>query len=259
MNMKKLPVDVSIAKRRTILMLCAAMVAMVANISAQNKYEMRCWIVGDSLKVNVDYVSEKEFPEVEDYFLLTQVANIKTISTGCIGYTFHNDGDTVRFDNLHVFSNPHLPKYIKVYYTLPLSSFRTADGAIVLRREGNWYPHRNGELLTAKVSIEADDYYLIGGSETSPSFDLHLVLLPKNRYKGYRERNAPLPFLPPCQRYNTISRRLLPRVRGFLQFLLLLLRRFLVFKADEHRGDWRSAVCDVPVAARYDYLWTLFL
>ena len=175
-------------------MLCAAMVAMVANISAQNKYEMRCWIVGDSLKVNVDYVSEKEFPEVEDYFLLTQVANIKTISTGCIGYTFHNDGDTVRFDNLHVFSNPHLPKYIKVYYTLPLSSFRTADGAIVLRREGNWYPHRNGELLTSKVSIEADDYYLIGGSETSPSFDLHLVLLPKNKYKCKVIENATRPF-----------------------------------------------------------------
>jgi hypothetical protein len=176
------------------LMLCAAMFAIAANISAQNRYEMRCWIVGDSLKVNVDYVSEKEFPEVEDYFLLTQVANIKTISTGCTGYTFHNDADTVRLDNLQLFSNPHLPKYINVYYTLPLSSFRTADGAIVLRREGNWYPHRNGELLTAKVSIEADDYYLLGGSEATPSFDLHLVLLPKNKYKCKVIENATRPF-----------------------------------------------------------------
>ena len=158
------------------------MFAFASNISAQNKYEIRCWIVGDSLKVNVDYVTEKEFPEVEDYFLLTQVANIKTVSIGGIGYTFHYDGDTVRFDNLHAFSNPHLPKYINVYYTLPLSSFRTADGAIVLRREGNWYPHINGELLTAQVHIKADDYYILGGTEWLPSFDIHLVLLPKDKY-----------------------------------------------------------------------------
>ena len=179
---------------KRLLMIFAAMIAFATNISAQNKYEMRCRIVGDSLKVNVDYVSEKEFPEVEDYFLLTQVANIKTISTGCIGYTFHNDGDTIRFDNLQSFPNPHLPKDINVQYTLPLSSFRTADGAIVLRREGNWYPHRNGELLTAKVSIEADGYYLLGGSETTPSFDLHLVLLPKNKYKCKVIENATRPF-----------------------------------------------------------------
>ena len=175
-------------------MLCAAMIALATNISAQNRYEMRCRIVGDSLKINVDYVSEKEFPQVEDYFLLTQVANIKTVFSGCTGYTFHNDGDTVRFDNLQSFSNPHLPKSINVYYTIPLSSFRTADGAIVLRREGNWYPHRNSELLTAKVSIEADGYYLLGGSETTPSFDLHLVLLPKNKYKCKVIDNATRPF-----------------------------------------------------------------
>ena len=179
---------------KKVLMICAVMFALAANISAQNKYEMRCWIIGDSLKVNVDYVSEREFPEVEDYLLLTQDADIKTVSTGSIGYTFHNDGDTLRLDNLQYFPNPHLPKYINVYYTIPLSGFLTADGAIVLRREGNWYPHRNGELLTAIVSIEADDYYLIGGSETTPSFDLHLVLLPKNKYKCKVIENATRPF-----------------------------------------------------------------
>lgn len=51
-----------------------------------------------------------------------------------------------------------------------------------MRREGNWYPHKNGELLTAQVHIKADDYYIIGGSETTPSFDIHLVLLPKDKY-----------------------------------------------------------------------------
>ena len=178
------------------ILIYALLFFLTADILAQNKYEMRCWIRGDSLTVNVDYVSKKEYPEVEDYFLLTEVAKLEIVSAGCIGYTFHNDGDTVRFDNLYAFSFPHLPKYVNVYYTLPLSSFRTSDGAIVLRREGNWYPHRNGELLKAKVSIETatDDYYVIGGSETSPSFDMHLVLLPKDKYKCKVIKNATRPF-----------------------------------------------------------------
>lgn len=65
---------------------------------------------------------------------------------------------------------------------MPLADYRTSDGAIVLRREGNWYPHRNGELLTAQVHIKADDYYILGGTEWLPSFDIHLVLLPKDKY-----------------------------------------------------------------------------
>ena len=35
----------------------------------------------------------------------------------------------------------------------------------------------------ADVSVSADGHYLVGGSETKPSFDLHLVLLPKDRYE----------------------------------------------------------------------------
>ncbi len=96
-------------------------------------------------------------------------------------------GDTLRVSGFYL--NPYnntayaeAPIKVDTTYSLPLADYRTSDGAIVLRREGNWYPHRNGELLTAKVSIEADDYYIIGGSETTPSFDIHLVLLPKDKY-----------------------------------------------------------------------------
>ncbi len=109
------------------------------------------------------------------------------------------EGDTLRVSGFYL--NPYnntayaeAPIKVDTTYSLPLADYRTSDGAIVLRREGNWYPHRNGELLTAKVSIEADDYYIIGGSETTPSFDIHLVLLPKDKY-ACKVINSPIrPF-----------------------------------------------------------------
>ena len=109
------------------------------------------------------------------------------------------EGDTLGVSGFYL--NPYnntayaeAPIKVDTTYSLPLADYRTSDGAIVLRREGNWYPHRNGELLTAKVSIEADDYYIIGGSETTPSFDIHLVLLPKDKY-ACKVINSPIrPF-----------------------------------------------------------------
>lgn len=156
------------------LFLLGAMVcALGMRVSAQNKYEMDCRIEGDSLFVKVDCVFEKEYPEV-DFFLLTNTANIRMDDTA---YTYSQKEDTVRFENMP------LPKYFRMCYILSLKDYQTSDGAIVLRREGNWYPHRNGELLTADVDVKTDGYYIIGGSETKPSFDLHLILLPKDKYE----------------------------------------------------------------------------
>ena len=97
------------------------------------------------------------------------------------------EGDTLRVSGFYLIpydTTTYSGQPIKVdtAYSLPLADYRTADGAIVLRREGNWYPHRNGELLTAQVHITADDYHIIGGTEWLPSFDIHLVLLPKDKY-----------------------------------------------------------------------------
>ena len=97
------------------------------------------------------------------------------------------EGDTLRVSGFYL--NPYnttayagQPVKVDTAYSLPLADYRMADGAIVLRREGDWYPHRNGELLTAQVHIKADDYHIIGGTEWLPSFDIHLVLLPKDKY-----------------------------------------------------------------------------
>ncbi len=97
------------------------------------------------------------------------------------------EGDTLRVSGFYLIpydTTTYSGQPIKVdtAYSLPLVDYRTADGAIVLRREGNWYPHINGELLTAQVHIKADDYYILGGTEWLPSFDIHLVLLPKDKY-----------------------------------------------------------------------------
>jgi len=95
------------------------------------------------------------------------------------------EGDTLQVSGFYLIpdtTSSGQPIKVDTTYSLPLADYRTADGAIVLRREGDWYPHKNGELLTAQVHIKADDYYIIGGSETAPSFDIHLVLLPKDQY-----------------------------------------------------------------------------
>lgn len=95
------------------------------------------------------------------------------------------EGDTLQVSGFYLIpdtTSSGQPVKVDTTYSLPIADYRTADGAIVLRREGNWYPHINGELLTAQVHIKADDYYIIGGSETTPSFDIHLVLLPKDKY-----------------------------------------------------------------------------
>lgn len=97
----------------------------------------------------------------------------------------HIEGDTLRVSGFYLIpyeTYTGQPIKVDTAYSLPLADYRTADGAIVLRREGNWYPHTNGELLTAQVHIKADDYYILGGTEWLPSFDIHLVLLPKDKY-----------------------------------------------------------------------------
>lgn len=95
------------------------------------------------------------------------------------------DGDTLQVSGFYLIpyeTYTGQPIKVDTAYSLPIADYRTSDGAIVLRREGNWYPHRNGELLTAQVHIKADDYYILGGTEWLPSFDIHLVLLPKDKY-----------------------------------------------------------------------------
>ena len=106
------------------------------------------------------------------------------------------DSDTLRVSGYYITPTPS-GQTVKVdtAYSLPLSDYRTADGAIVLRREGDWYPHRNGELLTAQVNITADDYYIIGGAERMPSFDIHLIMLPKDKYTYKTVESHTRPFL----------------------------------------------------------------
>lgn len=140
-----------------------------------NQYSLHLRIEGDTLRVSgfvlFPYVS------VTNDSLSAYVPQALP-SEGLPGYTSSRD----------------LPFMERFSYSLPLADYRTADGAIVLRRESQWYPHRTGELLTAKVHIEAGDYYILGGDELLPSFDLHLVLLPKEKYDLKEVEGATRPF-----------------------------------------------------------------
>ena len=126
-----------------------------------------------------DYLPHMDMP---DFYFHPSLVDYRQYSLN-----IHIEGDTLRVSGFYLIpydTTTYSGQPIKVdtAYCLPLADYRTADGAIVLRREGNWYPHKNGELLTAQVHIKADDYYIIGGTEWEPSFDIHLVLLPKDKY-----------------------------------------------------------------------------
>ena len=124
-----------------------------------------------------DYLPHMDMP---DFYFHPSLVDYRQYSLN-----LHIEGDTLRVSGFYLIpyeTYTGQPIKVDTAYSLPLADYRTSDGAIVLRREGNWYPHRNGELLTAQVHIKADDYYILGGTEWLPSFDLHLVLLPKDKY-----------------------------------------------------------------------------
>ena len=148
-----------------------------------NQYTLSCRIDGDSLHItgNCTFIYDYTFQE-NNYLLLSEAIHIQSLDISI----YQRIGDTLTFSN-------H-PSQITFCYSIALADYRTADGAIVLRREGNWYPHRNGELLTANVHLNADGYYMIGGSESQPSFELHILLLPKEKYERRAEMNAVRPF-----------------------------------------------------------------
>lgn len=152
-------------------------------------------LTGMALIEDVEHLNERrrsmDMEPIEDYLPYMDMPDFY-FHPSLVGYRQYSlnlrvDGDTLRVSGFYLIpydTTTYSGQPIKVdtAYSLPLADYRTADGAIVLRREGNWYPHRNGELLTAQVHIKADDYYILGGTEWFPSFDIHLVLLPKDKY-----------------------------------------------------------------------------
>lgn len=131
-----------------------------------NQYSLTCRIDGDTMRVSGScYFSYEN--RYRDYLLLSQAIRIDFLNLD----DWQRNGDTITFAGN--------PIKVEFAYAIPLADFRASDGAIVLRREGNWYPHRNNELLTANVHLDAEDYYLVGGSVMTPTYELQLVLLPK--------------------------------------------------------------------------------
>ncbi len=147
-----------------------------------NQYSLTCHIDGDTMRVSgTCYFSYEN--KYHNYLLLSSSIKIDSLSMG----NWKLKSDTIVFAGQ--------PVKVEFAYNVPLADYRASDGAIVLRREGNWYPHRNSELLTANVHIEAEDYYLIGGTVMTPAYELHLILLPKENYTCKEMVSPTRPFL----------------------------------------------------------------
>ena len=147
-----------------------------------NQYSLTCHIDGDTMRVSgTCYFSHEN--NYRNHLLLSQTIRIDSLSMD----SWQRYGDTITFTG-------H-PVKADFAYNVPLADYRASDGAIVLRREGNWYPYRNSELLTATVHIEAENYYLIGGTVMTPAYELHLILLPKENYTCKEMVSPTRPFL----------------------------------------------------------------
>ena len=157
-----------------------------------NQYSLNCHIDGDTMRVSGTCYFSYENNHL-GYLLLSQ--NIRIDSFSMDGW--RRNGDTIAFAG-------H-PVKAEFAYNVPLADYCASDGAIVLRREGNWYPYRNSELLTANVHIEADDYYPIGGTALTPAYELHLILLPKENYTCKVMDSPTRPFLFYCAANDTTS------------------------------------------------------
>ena len=155
-----------------------------------NQYSLNCHIDGDTMRVSGTCYFSYENNHL-GYLLLSQ--NIRIDSFSMDGW--RRNGDTIAFAG-------H-PVKAEFAYNVPLADYCASDGAIVLRREGNWYPYRNSELLTANVHIEADDYYPIGGTALTPAYELHLILLPKENYTCKVMDSPTRPFLFYCAANDT--------------------------------------------------------
>ena len=147
-----------------------------------NQYSLTCHIDGDTMRVSgTCYFSHEN--NYRNHLLLSQTIRIDSLSMD----SWQRYGDTITFAG-------H-PVKADFAYNVPLADYRASDGAIVLRREGNWYPYRNSELLTATVHIEAENYYLIGGTVMTPAYELHLILLPKENYTCKEMVSPTRPFI----------------------------------------------------------------
>ena len=143
---------------KKILFLCATLLVLTASAEAQSKassYSMSCGIDGDSLGILVWYYWDSA-GGVLNYVLLSQACTILVIDDDDeVPYKRH--GDTVFLFEQH---NP-----LRFVYAIPLANLRTVDGIIDLRREDNWYPHRNDAVEYVMTSMWADNYRAILNGE----------------------------------------------------------------------------------------------
>lgn len=148
--------------------------AQAQSPATQNRYSIRCVDGKDSIMVSV---ARSFVDEDTNYLLLSSSCEIRHTNLA----EYSRRGDTIFFKQG--------VKELQMEYAVP--KYYYLDSAICLRRENNWYPRRNGELLTASVELQLaeDSYYVICGEQkdgnrfyVDTAYEIHLVMLPKARF-----------------------------------------------------------------------------
>ena len=169
-------------------LLSLALLLASFSLTAQNRYDIACENQGDSLRVALSCKFDGKHAHA-DYLLLSPCCHIRSSNLG----QYTRQGDTLRF------KQPIAE--LQMDYSIPKSFYTTSDDAVILRREGNWYPHRNNELLTALLTLDDTLDHIICGQrlterdiQVDTAFELHLLLLPKERFSQTIEQDSNRPF-----------------------------------------------------------------
>jgi hypothetical protein len=154
-----------------------------------------------------DYLKERMYIQLRieqtgnnNYFLFSDSAYITRLKINdslVQGYIQKNDTLFL------LLLTPHIDK-MEINYILPLKDYTTKTGAIILRKEGKWYPYQEQTLISSTVhTIRNADYYVISLRKENNdnrnhatfinriSNEIHLFFLPVNHFnKNIKKENG---------------------------------------------------------------------
>ena len=180
--MKKLHIyrTVSNKKFNLIFLFCILTFSVVQAIE-NNHYDISVDKNQDSLQISLKLIMSDNYYNRTN-FIFGGYCNIHNLQV---------DGKSVRYehsnDTLRIFS-PNI-RFLTIDYSIPIDIV-TVSGAIILRREHNWYPHTNDELYSSNITIsDSGSYIIASGTESSQdsfksevSNELHLFCLAKDSF-----------------------------------------------------------------------------
>jgi hypothetical protein len=146
--------------------------------------------------ISPDYVKESLFIQLKieqtgndkNYFLFSDNAYITGLKINdSVIHKYIQQNDTLFLPSANI-------DKMEINYTLPLKDYTTNTGAIILKKEGKWYPYQEQALISSIIrTVNHSDYYVVSlGKEDNYSNnviftniisnEIHLFFLPVRHF-----------------------------------------------------------------------------